>query len=375
MAASGPVGVGFIGTGMISDTYLEHLTSFPDVQVLILGDLDQPRAQAQAEKYAVPQWGSNDDVLAHPDVEIIVNLTIPAAHAQVASHAIAAGKHVWSEKPISVDRASGRALLEQAESAGLLIGVAPDTVLGPGVQTARRAIANGDIGEPMSAQTVMQQPGPDIFHPNPEFLFAKGGGPLFDMGPYYITTLIHIFGPVATVAAVGSKARRTRTVQVGNRLGTEFPVEVPTHVSAIAQFEGGGVSQSLFSFQSPLTRMGVVEITGTEGTLIMPDPNGFTGEVKITRAAGLATAGMDPEWESVPITGTVAGRGIGVLDLARALRSNTRHLASGDLGYHVLDILASIDEAIESKSTVEVASTVEPIPLLSEDWNPFEATL
>ena len=375
MAASGPVGVGFIGTGMISDTYLEHLTSFPDVQVLILGDLDQPRAQAQAEKYAVPQWGSNDDVLAHPDVEIIVNLTIPAAHAQVAGHAIAAGKHVWSEKPISVDRASGRALLEQAESAGLLIGVAPDTVLGPGLQTARRAIANGDIGEPMSAQTVMQQPGPDIFHPNPEFLFAKGGGPLFDMGPYYITTLIHIFGPVATVAAVGSKARRTRTVQVGNRLGTEFPVEVPTHVSAIAQFEGGGVSQSLFSFQSPLTRMGVVEITGTEGTLIMPDPNGFTGEVKITRAAGLATAGMDPEWESVPITGTVAGRGIGVLDLARAIRSNKRHLASGDLGYHVLDTLASIDEAIESKSTVEVASTVEPIPLLSEDWNTFEATL
>jgi predicted dehydrogenase len=158
--------------------------------------------------------------LAHPDIEIIVNLTIPAAHAQVASQAIAAGKHVWSEKPISADRASGRALLEQAESAGLLIGVAPDTVLGPGAQTARRAIANGDIGEPMSAQTVMQQPGPDTFHPKPEFLFAKGGGPLFDMGPYYITTLVHIFGPVATVAAVGSKARTTRTVQVGNRLGT-----------------------------------------------------------------------------------------------------------------------------------------------------------
>ena len=182
MAASGPVGVGFIGTGMISDTYLENLTSFPDVRVVILGDLDQQRARAQAEKYDVPQWGSSEDVLAHPDVEIIVNLTIPAAHAQVASEAIAAGKHVWSEKPISVDRASGRALLEQAESAGLLVGVAPDTMLGQGVQTARRAIAHGDIGVPMSAQTVMQYPGPDIFHPNPEFLFARGAGPLFDMG-------------------------------------------------------------------------------------------------------------------------------------------------------------------------------------------------
>ena len=173
MAASGPVGVGFIGTGMISDTYLENLTSFPDVRVVILGDLDQQRARAQAEKYDVPQWGSSEDVLTHPDVEIIVNLTIPAAHAQVAREAIAAGKHVRSEKPISVDRASGRALLEQAESAGLLVGVAPDTMLGQGVQTARRAIAHGDIGVPMSAQTVMQYPGPDIFHPNPEFLFAR----------------------------------------------------------------------------------------------------------------------------------------------------------------------------------------------------------
>jgi predicted dehydrogenase len=375
MAASGPVGVGFIGTGMISDTYLEHLTSFPDVRVLILGDLDQSRAQAQAAKYNVPQWGSNDDVLTHPDVEIIVNLTIPAAHAQVAREAIAAGKHVWSEKPISVDRASGRALLDQAESAGLFIGVAPDTVLGPGVQSARRAIAHGDIGEPISAQTVMQYPGPDIFHPNPEFLFAKGAGPLFDMGPYYITTLVHIFGPVATVAAVGSKAHAIRTVQVGDRLGTEFPVEVPTHVSAIAQFEGGGVSQSLFSFQSPLAKMGFVEVAGTEGTLIMPDPNAFTGEVKITRAASFATIRKDPEWKSVPITGTVAGRGIGVLDMARSIRSNKRHLASGELAYHVLDILVSIDEAIESKSTVEVTSTVEPVPLLREDWNPYDATL
>jgi predicted dehydrogenase len=375
MAASGPVGVGFIGTGMISDTYLENLTSFPDVRVVILGDLDQARARAQAEKYNVPEWGSSDNVLTHPDVEIIVNLTIPAVHAQVSGEAIAAGKHVWSEKPISVDRASGRALLEQAESAGLLVGVAPDTVLGQGVQTARRAIAHGDIGVPMSAQTIMQYAGPELFHPNPEFLFAKGAGPLFDIGPYYITTLVHIFGPVATVAAVGSRDRATRTVQVGDRLGTEFPVDVPTHVSAIAQFAGGGVSQSVFSFQSPLAKMGVVEITGTEGTLIVPDPNRFTGEVKITRAPGLAAIGQEPEWEIVPVTGALAGRGLGVLDMARAIRSKTQHLATGELGYHVLDILVSIDEAIESRSTIEVGSTVGTIPLLSEDWDPLEATL
>ena len=177
MPESGSVGVGVIGAGMISDTYLENLTSFPDIRVLVVGDLDETRARAQAEKYEIPESGSSDAVLSHPDVELVVNLTIPAVHAQVSSQAIAAGKHVWSEKPISIDRESGRALLDQADKAGVLLGVAPDTVLGPGIQSARQAIARGDIGEPLSTQTVMQYPGPDIFHPNPDFLFSRGAVP------------------------------------------------------------------------------------------------------------------------------------------------------------------------------------------------------
>ena len=289
--------------------------------------------------------------------------------------AIAAGKHVWSEKPISIDRESGRALLEQADAAGLLIGVAPDTVLGQGVQTARRAIARGDIGVPLSAQTVMQYAGPDIFHPNPEFLFSKGAGPLFDMVPYYLTTLVHIFGPFDTVAAVGSKGHATRTVKVGDRMGTEFPVDVPTHISAIAKFASGRVSQSVFSFESPLARMGVVEITGTEGTLVVPDPNMFTGEVKITRAPALVAMGQGADWEIVPVTGALAGRGLGVLDLARCMRAGSHPLASGTLGYHVLDTLLAIDEAVTTGHTVEITSTVDPVPLVAEEWDPFAATL
>lgn len=170
MAKTGPVGVGFVGTGMISNTYLENLTRFPDIDVIILGDLNVDLAKTQATKHGIREFGSADDVLGHPDVEVVVNLTIPAVHAEVSGKAIAAGKNVWSEKPISVDRQSGRDLLAQAEAAGLLVGVAPDTVLGPGVQTARRAIARGDIGQPLSAQTVMQYIGPDIFHPSPGFL-------------------------------------------------------------------------------------------------------------------------------------------------------------------------------------------------------------
>ncbi len=332
-------------------------------------------ARARAEQHGVGSWGTTDDVLSHPDVEVVVNLTIPAVHAEIAGRAVAAGKHVWSEKPISVTRQSGRELLAQADAAGLLVGVAPDTVLGPGFQTARRAIARGDIGEPLSAQTAIQYIGPDIFHPSPEFLFAKGAGPLFDVGPYYITALVHLFGSVRSVAAVGSRSRTTRTIQVGDRAGTVFDVEVPTHVSAIASFVDGGISQSVFSFDSPLSRMGVVEVTGTEGTLVIPDPNRFTGEVMITRAPTFAAIGDDPVWESVPVTGVYAERGLGVLDLARAARTGGKPIASGELGYHVLDTLVAIDEAMTEDRTVAVESRIDRVPLVADDFDPFAATL
>lgn len=375
MAGSGPVGVGFIGAGMISDTYLENLSSFPDVNVVVLGDLDTERAAARAAQHGVAQSGTPDDVLAHPDVEIVVNLTIPAAHVPVSRAAIAAGKHVWSEKPIGVDRAEARLLLDEADAAGLRVGIAPDTVLGPGVQTARRAILRGDIGTPLSAQTVMQHIGPDIFHPNPEFLFAPGGGPVLDMGPYYLSTLVSILGPVARVAAVGGRGRDVRTVQAGERAGTPFPVSVSTFVHAITQFEHGATGQSIFSFESPLSRVGVVEITGTEGTIVLPDPNMFAGEVRITGVPTFATRTEELQWRTLEPVGVEAGRGLGVLDLARAIRADVAHIASGELGFHVLDAMVSIEESVASARFVEVESTVGEIPLVPEDRDPREATL
>ncbi|GAB3602773.1 Gfo/Idh/MocA family protein [Microbacterium aureliae] len=375
MGGTGPVGVGFIGAGMISDTYLANLTSFPDVRVVIVGDLDTARAAAQAAAHGVPESGSPEDVLAHPEVELVVNLTIPAAHVPVSSAALAAGKHVWSEKPIGIDRAAARGLLEQAEAAGLRVGIAPDTVLGPGLQTARRAIARGDIGQPLSAQTSMQYIGPDVFHPNPAFLFARGGGPLLDMGPYYVTALVHLFGAVDAVAAVGAQGRATRTIQVGDRAGEGFPVEVPTLVQTIARFEKGAVSQSVFSFDSPLTRMGVVEITGTEGTLLVPDPNTFGGQVRITRGPIVDSPTREPLWHDVPPVGVEAGRGLGVLDMARAIRGGGRHIATGELGYHVLDTLTAIEESVVAGAFVTVESTVADVPLVPDDRDPFAATL
>ncbi|WP_122620815.1 Gfo/Idh/MocA family oxidoreductase [Streptomyces sp. Tu 4128] len=375
MSTRGPVGVGLIGAGNISGQYLRSLTSFPDLKVHIVGDLDTDRARAQADEYSVPRSGTAADVLAHDDVEIVVNLTIPAAHADVSSRALSAGKHVWSEKPLAIDRDSAHSVLDQAATAGLRVGVAPDTVLGPAVQTARRALARGDIGRPLSAQTVMQYAGPDAWHPSPEFLFAKGAGPLFDMGPYYITTLLNLFGPAERVAAVGSTGRKVRTIRTGNRAGTSFDVAVPTHVSALVQFAAGGVSQSVFSFDSPLTRVGVVEITGTEGTMVLPDPNSFNGDVKITRGSLVGDAKADPLWHTLPSASAETGRGLGVLDMARALRAGRPHIATGDLGYHALDILIAIDESVTTGENVRLSSSLDKIPYVDESVGPLDATL
>jgi predicted dehydrogenase len=367
MARTGPVGVGIIGAGFISETYLKNLTSFPDIDLLAVGDLVPEAAAAKAAEHSVPTSGGVDAVLTHPGVELVVNLTVPAAHAEVASQAIAAGKHVWNEKPLSLDRASGQALLEQADTAGLRVGCAPDTFLGAGLQTARRLIERGDIGTPLTALVLMQLPGPESWHPNPAFLFAEGAGPLFDIGPYYLTALTSMLGPVGSVAAIGSKSRETRVIGSGPKAGESFPVTVPTHVSASAQFASGQSATMIFSFDSPRRRT-VLEVTGTEATMVCPNPNMFDGEISLQR--------RDQEEPSVAATTTQRfSRGIGVLDMARAIRAGTGHRAQGRLAFHVLDTMISMSEAMSSVAYVPVHSTVDVPPLLPEDWDPSRRTL
>ncbi|MCI2240487.1 Gfo/Idh/MocA family oxidoreductase [Paenibacillus sp. TRM 82003] len=365
---TGPVGIGIIGAGVISGTYLENLTSFPDVRVHAIGDLFPEAAAARAEAHGVPRHGGIDAVLEDDDVEVVVNLTVPAAHVEVSSAAIAAGKHVWSEKPIALDRAGGETLITQAAAAGVRLGCAPDTFLGAGVQASLAAIRRGDIGTPLSALTLMQSPGPESWHPNPAFLFQTGAGPLFDIGPYYFTLLVQAFGPVAAVAAIGSKSRASRVIGSGPKAGESFDVTVPTHVSAIAQFESGQSSQSILSFDSPLQRHGFVEITGTEATLEVPDPNNFDGDVRIRRTGS-------EEWELLASTKATSTRGTGVLEMARAIRAGRPHRVQGALAHHVVDVLASVDESIRSRSFVDVTSTVEAAEPLPADWDPTARTV
>jgi predicted dehydrogenase len=362
-----PVGIGVIGAGTISDTYLENLTSFADTDVLAIGDIVPEAAREKAAKYDVPAAGDVASVLDHPGVEIVVNLTIPAAHAEVASQVIAVGKHVWNEKPLALDRDSAERLLRDAAAAGLRVGCAPDTFLGSGLQTACRLIEQGIIGKPLTALALLQLPGPESWHPNPAFLYAVGAGPLFDLGPYYLTALVQVFGQVSSVAALGSKAWERRVIGSGPKAGEEFDVTVPSHMSALAEFESGQSAQAMFSFDSALPRT-LLEVNGTEATMLFPDPNGFAGEIAIRRRDG-------EDWETAATTTALSFRGTGVLDMARALREGRPHRAQGALAYHVLDTMIAIAESVESRTFVDVASSVDKPSLLPEDWDPLTRTV
>jgi predicted dehydrogenase len=365
---AGPVGVAIVGCGTISREYLRNLTAFPDLRVLFCADIDLERAAKQATVYDVPESGAPAEALAHPDVEIVVNLTIPAVHAEVTSAALAAGKSVWTEKPLTLDTPSGRRLLAEADQAGLLLGCAPDTVLGAGLQSARRLMAEGLIGVPTTALTIMQSPGPELWHPDPEFLFQPGAGPVFDIGPYYLSWLATIFGPAERVAAASRRSRDTRVIAKGPRAGTEFRVEVPTHYSGVIEYAGGPAATFVFSFESPLPRHGFMEVTGTEATMVLPDPNRFDGEIKI-RAIGA------DDWEVRPVSGASDGRGLGVLDMARVLRNGGLLRAPGELGLHVLETMEAIDQSAADHSFLPVRSGFSLPEPLDSSWDPKASTL
>lgn len=363
----GPVRIGVIGAGTISQQYLTNLTAFPDVAVVAIGDLVPEAAQARALEFGVPRHGSTDEVLADPEVELIVNLTIPSAHFAVTSAALERGKHVWTEKPLAMSRSDGQILVDLARREGLRLGGAPDTVLGPGFQTSLRLLRGGRLGQLQSALSIFQDPGPDRWHPNPSFLFQEGAGPVYDIGPYYLTSLALALGPMTSVYAVGSRAREQRRVVAGPRAGEVFDVTVPTQVTTTIQYASGANSTSILSFDSPHRRHGFLELSGAEGSLSAPDPNMFDGEVRVAESGG--------EWALEAETSSDCSRGLGALDMARSLRSGTPHRLQGDLALHVLDALVAIEESVATGGPVPLSTSFEPTAPVDEDWDPREHTL
>jgi len=348
-----PLGVGVIGCGNISEIYLKNLGAYPQTEVIAVADLDAEKARAKAEKHKVLQMPV-DELLTSPSVELVLNLTVPKAHFGVAKAALEAGRHVYNEKPLALNREEGKELLALAESKGLRIGAAPDTFLGAGLQACRKIVDAGQIGRVVAGQAFMMCHGHESWHPSPEFYYEAGGGPLFDMGPYYITALASLIGPVERVTAIGRKFFETRTITSQPKAGKIVPVEVPTHLVAILEFAQGAVIELTTSFDVWHHTLPPITLHGSDGSLLCGDPNGF-GELVSIRTS------HDKDWRSVPLASAYAenSRGVGVQDIACALQEGREHRANGRLAYHVLDVMQAIRESAEGRSPVTIASTIE----------------
>ncbi len=353
--------IGVIGCGNISDIYLKADKVFEILETVACADLIPEKAQAQAEKHNVPCACSVEELLADPDIEIVVNITTPQAHFPVAMAAVEAGKSVHNEKPLTVTREEGKSLLEAAAAQGVRVGGAPDTFLGGGIQTCRKLIDDGWIGEPIGATAFMLCHGHESWHPAPTFYYQVGGGPMFDMGPYYLTALVNLMGPVKHVTGTTRITFAERTITSKPLYGTVIQVEVPTHVVGTLEFANGAIGTIITSFDVWSHSLPRIEIYGTEGTLSVPDPNTFGGPVRVRRMGA-------SEWSDIPLTHGYAenSRGIGVADMAYALRAGRPHRASGELAYHVLDIMHAIHDAADAGQRVDLESTCaqpEPLPV------------
>ncbi|MGN6426144.1 MAG: Gfo/Idh/MocA family protein [Leifsonia sp.] len=356
----GALNVGVIGVGNISRQYFAELPKLPNLRLLAVADLDRERSRAVAAEQGV-QALTVDALLAHPDVDAVLNLTLPQAHAEVALLALDAGKHVYGEKPLALATAEARPVLERAERLGLRVGSAPDTVLGTGIQTARALLDDGAIGVPLGAAVAWNAPGHELWHPAPAFYYQPGAGPLFDMGPYYLTALVTFFGPVVRVSGASARSARERTVATGPLAGTSIPVDVDTHVTAILEHASGVISTVTVSFEVWASNVPLFEVYGTEGTLSVPDPNQFSAPVAVASAA-------DRTFREVPVAGGYAdaGRGFGLSDLARAIETDRPHRASGTLAFHVLEIMEAVLDASARHEVIALSPAVdrpEPVPL------------
>ena len=346
-----PLKVGIIGCGAIIAQYLTNFRRLDQIELVAVADLDPVRAQAVADDYDGVRAVSVDELLAADDVDLVLNLTIPAAHADVALKAIAAGKSVYGEKPLAATTAEAQQVLAAAREAGVVVGCAPDTVLGTGIQTARKAIDDGLIGAPISATATMVTPGHERWHPNPDFYYQPGGGPLLDMGPYYVSALVTLLGPVVSVIGAASHTRNERTIGSGPRAGETVPVNIDSHVTGVLVHASGALSTLFMSFDAVKSKSPNIEIHGERGSLVVPDPNHFDGDVQ------LFALGAE-DWQTLPVSaGYVdSGRGFGIADLA-ATPPGSEPRAGGQLAYHALEVMESVLASAKTGTAVQIQST------------------
>lgn len=344
-------GVGIVGLGVISGAYLDTLARHPELRLVAVADLNEARAAEVAVATGALALDVNA-LIAHLEVQTVLNLTIPAAHADIALRAIEAGVDVYGEKPLAATLDDAVRVMAAAGAAGVAVGCAPDTVLGTGTQTARGVVDSGVLGTPVFATATMITRGHESWHPNPDFYYRDGGGPLLDMGPYYVSALVQLLGPAVSVTGRSSRLRDTRTIATGPRAGEVIAVDVETHVTGVIEHANGALSTLTTSFDGIATTAAPIEIHGTDGSMVVPDPNNFSGEVRVR----LRDAS---DWEVVPPShGFVdGGRGIGLLDFVRTPRGETSR-ASGAFGLHVLEIMTALLRSSDEQRTIPLTTTI-----------------
>ncbi|WP_194287425.1 Gfo/Idh/MocA family protein [Gracilibacillus oryzae] len=358
---------GIIGCGNISKIYLENAGRFQNYQIQAVADLVLERAQARADEFQVPKEYTTDDLLADPEIDLVINLTIPAVHAEIAIKALENGKHVYGEKPLAVTREDAKRIIDVAREKELYIGNAPDTFLGAGIQTCKKLIDDGMIGEPISATAFMMGPGHERWHPDPAFYYQVGGGPMFDMGPYYLTALIALMGPIKRVTGSAQTTYKERTITSKEKYGEKIQVETPTQINGVLDFESGAVASIITSFDTWHHRLPHIEIYGTEGSLVVPDPNTFGGPVFLRKKD-------DREWQEIAMTHGFAdnSRGLGVAEMADAIIQKRKARTDGELAYHVLDVMHGIHDASDQEKhyyTISSCKQPEPLPIGIEESN------
>lgn len=348
--------VGIVGCGNISPRYFQACKRFESLDLFGCADMILARAQERAKEFDTRAF--TVDALLDSDAEIIINLTIPKAHGELGLRALHSGKNIYNEKPLALARDEAQKMLATAKEKNLRVGGAPDTFLGAGLQTCRKIIDDGVIGEPIAATAFMLSPGPEPWHPDPEFFYQIGGGPMFDMGPYYVTAMTSLIGAVKSVVGMTRATFSERTIGSGAKKGQTIPVNVQTHIAGVLQFENGAIGTLVTSFDIKGYQIGL-EIHGTHGSIRCPDPNTFGGPVFVRKMG-------ERDWSEVKLTHNYEGeaRGIGTADMAVAIQTGRAHRANGELTYHTLDIMHALHDAAREQRQVTLKSSMtRPSPL------------
>ena len=356
---AGPLSVGLIGCGNISNAYFRGVRPFAEtVQIVACADLDPARAKTKADEHGIRMTGSVGELLGDPKIDIVLNLTVPGSHATVNLAALKAGKHAYCEKPFSLTYQEGLSVLAEARRRRLRVGCAPDTVLGGGIQTCRKVIDDGGIGRPVAAEVNMLCPGHESWHPSPEFYYLPGGGPLFDMGPYYLTALLTLLGPVRRVSAAARITFKERTITSQPLFGRKIRVRTPTHLAGALEFAQGSIATITMSFDVWNNREALLEVYGSEGSLSCPDPNTFGGDVSLS-------ARPSRNWTKVALThNDHVSRGIGLADMAEAIRNGRPHRMSAEMALHAVEVMEALHVSARTGRRVSIKQRFQrPAPL------------